>query len=68
MADKKVAESRPDSLQEGLEQGKQEAADSWLPTGRMKGRTLTPPQEGKIRNTIYRSRQATAGRPGAVGV
>jgi hypothetical protein len=68
MAGKKVTESRPGSLQEGLEQGKQEAADSWLPTGRMKGRALTLPQEVKIRNTIYRSRQSTAGRPDAVGV
>ncbi|WP_143064599.1 hypothetical protein [Streptomyces colonosanans] len=68
MADKKVTESRPGSLQEGLEQGKWEATDSWLPTGRMKGRTLTLPQEVKIRNTICRSRQSTAGRPDAVGV
>ncbi|MDX2839537.1 hypothetical protein PV377_11205 [Streptomyces ipomoeae] len=68
MADKKVTEGRPGSLQEGLEQGRQEATDSGLPTGRMKGRTLTLPQEVKIRNTIYRSRQSTAGRPDAVGV
>jgi hypothetical protein len=53
--------------QEGLEQGKQEAADSWLPTGRMKGCTLTLPED-KIRNTIYQSRQSTAGRPDVVCV
>jgi hypothetical protein len=64
----KVTESGPGSLQEGLEQGKQEAADSWLPTGRMNGRTLTLPQEVKIRNTIHGSRQSTSGRPDAVGV
>ncbi|WP_151482271.1 hypothetical protein [Streptomyces albicerus] len=68
MADKKVTESRPGSLQEGLERGKQEAADLWLPTGRMKGRTVTLPQEVKVRNIIYRSGQSTAGRPDAVGV
>ncbi|MEY9988413.1 hypothetical protein ABIE67_000445 [Streptomyces sp. V4I8] len=67
LADKNVTESRLGSLQEGLEQGKQEAADSWLPTGRMKGRTLTLPED-KIRNTIYQSRQSTAGRPDVVGV
>ncbi|WP_189309988.1 hypothetical protein [Streptomyces brasiliensis] len=33
-----------------------------------KGRTLTLPREVKIRNTIYRSRQSTTGRPDAVGV
>jgi hypothetical protein len=58
----------PGGLQEGLEQGKQEAADSWLPTRRMKGRTLTVPQEAKIRSTIHRSLRSTAGRPDAVGV
>ncbi|MCZ4513769.1 hypothetical protein O3Q52_37645 [Streptomyces sp. ActVer] len=67
MADKKVAESRPGSLEEGLEQGKQEAADSWPATGRTTGRTLTLPQADKIRNTICRSRQRTEGRPDAVG-
>jgi hypothetical protein len=68
VVDKKVTDSRPGSLQEGLEQGEQEAADSWLLTGRVKGRTLTLPQEVKIWNTVYRSRQSTAGRPDAVGV
>nr|WP_240436583.1 hypothetical protein [Streptomyces sporangiiformans] len=68
MADKKVTESRPGSLQEGLEQGKQGVADSWLSTGRMKGSTLVLPQEVTIRNTIYRSRHSTAGRPDAVCV
>ncbi|MEU9956471.1 hypothetical protein [Streptomyces sp. NPDC050982] len=68
MADKKVTESTPGSFEEGLEQGKQEAADSWLPTGRMTGRILTLPQEAEIRSTIWRSRQSTAGRPDAVGV
>jgi uncharacterized protein YjlB len=68
MADEKVTESRPGRLQEGLEQGEQEAADSCLPTGRTKGRTLALPQEVKIRNTIHRSRHSTAGRPDGVGV
>jgi hypothetical protein len=68
IADKKVTESRHGRLQEGLEQGKHEAAYSWLPAGWMTGRTLTPPQGVKIRNTSYRSRQSTAGRPDAVGV
>ncbi|MFD7015647.1 hypothetical protein [Streptomyces sp. NPDC059928] len=68
MAGKKVTESRPGSLQEGLEQGKQEAADEWLLTGRMKGRAPTPPQGVKIRNTLHRSRRTTPGRPDAVGV
>lgn len=58
----------PKGLQEGLEQGKQEAADSWPRTSRMKGRTRALRREVKIRNTIYRSRQSTAGRPDAVGV
>lgn len=53
---------------EGLEQGKQRATDSWLPTGRMKGRAPTSPREVKIRNDVPRSRRSAAGRPDAVGV
>ncbi|MCQ4042810.1 hypothetical protein ACFOSC_10890 [Streptantibioticus rubrisoli] len=68
MADKKVTESRPGRLQVGLAQGKQKAADSGLPTGRMQDRILPLSQEAKIRNTIYRSRRSTAVPPDAVGV
>lgn len=60
-----VREQRPAAVGRGR---KQEGADLWLPTGSMKGRTLTLPQEVKTRNTIHRSRQTTEGRPDAVGV
>jgi hypothetical protein len=66
-ADRKVTESRPGSRRDGQDQGIQEAADPWLPTGRTRGSTITPPQGVKIKNTTDRSRQSTAGRPDAVG-
>ncbi len=55
-------------LERRLEQGKQEAADSWLPTGRTKGRPLTLRPVVRIRNTVCRSRRSTAGRPDTVSV
>jgi hypothetical protein len=60
-----VREQRPAVVGRGR---KQEGADSWLPTGPMKDRTFTLPQEAKTRNTIHRSRHTTAGRPDAVGM
>ncbi len=64
----RLGHERDARLDRRLEQARQEAADSWSPTGRTKGRTLTSRPVARIRKTVCRSRQSTAGRPDTVGV